>query len=56
MHTLYFILLILGALCFAAATIGQAALTTGRRAIGLLPLGLLFWILVPLIQVGRTLH
>lgn len=54
MTTLYFILLLLGALCFLGATIGRAGVNAGARPLGLLPLGLLFWILVPLIQTGRV--
>jgi hypothetical protein len=53
MADLYLILLILGAICFALAASGRPALTVGR-GIGLLPLGLFFWILVPLIQYARV--
>lgn len=58
METVYFILLLLGALCFAGAALGRAAVDANRgagvRSLGLLPLGLLFWILVPMIQTGRV--
>lgn len=56
MHTLYFVLLLAGGLCFLVAAVGHAALTAGRQSqasIALVPLGLLVWLLVPLIQQGR---
>lgn len=45
MKVLYLILLILGALCFAAAATNKVATT-----FNLVAAGLLAWILVPLIQ------
>lgn len=53
MHTLYFILLAVGALCFLIAAAGHATVAAGRRPIALVPLGLLAWILVPLIEQAR---
>jgi hypothetical protein len=52
MSGLYFVLLLLGAICFAVAALGRTA--PAGRPLGLVPLGLLFWILVPLIQVARV--
>ena len=54
METIYFILLLLGAICFAVAFVS----VWSRRVyehFDLVSLGLLFWILVPLIQAGRAL-
>lgn len=51
---LYFILYVFGALCFLRAGLGRG-LVTGGRDLTLLPLGLLFWILVPLIQTARVI-
>lgn len=50
MDVLYFFLLLAGALCFAVS-----AFSRGRydSRVTLLPLGLLFWIAVPLIQTAR---
>ena len=62
MNTLYFFLLLLGALSFLGAAFGPATAAgsdtnRGTRgalgALSLLPLGLLFWILVPLIEAAR---
>jgi len=50
MNVLYLILLIAGALCFAAAASGRVV-----SKINLTALGLLLWILVPLIQTARDL-
>lgn len=52
MTFLYFILLLAGAFCFALATFGRSFV---RRELNLVALGLLFWILVPLIQELRAL-
>lgn len=64
MTTLYFILYLLSAVCFIAAafahygittaTDGQARLT-GVARVNLVALGLLFWVLVPLIVTARAL-
>ena len=50
MNTLYLILLLLGAVCFAIAAFDVAV-----RRVNLLALGLLFWIAVPLIQTIKVL-
>jgi len=50
MKTLYLVLLIIGAACFAVATVGG----TIHPRINLLALGLLAWILVPLIELTQT--
>jgi hypothetical protein len=56
MNVLYLVLLLLAAICFAvAAFTGRSVLDsngarTGGRGLALIPLGLLFWVLVPLIQ------
>lgn len=50
MNLLYFVLLLLGAVCFAAA-----ALSFTMQRINLVALGLLFWVLVPLIQTAQHL-
>ncbi len=50
MNVIDFILLLIGAICFLAATFNVAA------KVNLLALGLLFWILVPLIAAGQALH
>lgn len=49
MKTLYLVLLIIGATCFAIATVGG----TVHPRINLMALGLLAWILVPLIQLTQ---
>jgi hypothetical protein len=46
-HDLSVILYVIAALCFAAATIGVSA-----KWVGLVPLGLLAWVLVPLITTA----
>jgi hypothetical protein len=48
--TLYLILLIIGAACFAVAAAGG----TIHPRINLMALGLLAWILVPLIELTQT--
>jgi hypothetical protein len=50
MNTLYFILLLLGAVSFALAAYGVV-----YRKVNLAALGLLFWIMVPLIQTLKRL-
>jgi len=53
----YFILLLLGALCFLRSALGHQVVQRNgvtARDLSLVPLGLLFWILVPLIQFGRV--
>lgn len=52
MHVIYFILLLVAALLLLFDALAPVRT---RAAILLLPLALFFWILVPLIQVGRTL-
>ncbi len=47
MDAVYLILLVLAAGCFALAAFGRGRVDSW---VGLLPLGLLFWVLVPLIQ------
>lgn len=51
MITLYIILLLLGFICFIAAAFGGERVA---RFASLVPLGLAFWILVPLIQYLRS--
>lgn len=55
MKVLYLVLYILAAGCFAVAAFSRSTVDSdgnrsGRRGVALLPLGLLFWVLVPLIQ------
>lgn len=50
MNVIDFILLLIGAICFAAAAVNVVA------RVNLLAVGLLFWILVPLIAAGQALH
>jgi hypothetical protein len=54
MNVIDFILLLLGAVCFAGAALGVGS--AGARPVGLLPLGLFFWILVPLIAAAQHLQ
>lgn len=49
MVVIYMLLLIAAAVCFGLAVAGVAP-TTRRGSINLIALGLLFWVLVPLIQ------
>lgn len=49
---LKFILLLLGAICFVLATLGADR----PPRLDWAPLGLLFWILVPLISAAENLH
>lgn len=51
MTVLYFILLLLAAICFLVA----AADRTPHPRLNLVALGLFFWVLVPLIQTVRNL-
>jgi hypothetical protein len=58
MNVIEFILLLLGAICFIAAAFGYG--TAGganppARPLWLEPLGLFFWILVPLIHAAQGL-
>lgn len=59
MNTLYFILYLLAAVCFLAAALLHSRPVTTTGAPKVLPhfvaLGLLLWVLVPLIATGRTL-
>lgn len=52
MNALYLILLVLSAGCFALASFGRGRFD---NRVSLLPLGLLFWVLVPLLQSLRAL-
>lgn len=60
MDTFYLVLLVLSALCFLGAAGGRAAVggdgvgRDGVKALALLPLGLFFWVLVPVIETART--
>lgn len=54
MNVIDFILLLLAAICFAGAALGTGA-AGQTRPVGLLPLGLLFWVLVPLIAAAQGL-
>lgn len=47
MTVLYLILLVLAAGCFAMASFGRARV---EQSVALVPLGLFFWVLVPLIH------
>lgn len=51
MPTLYLILLIVAAVCFALAALGAVV----HPRLSLLALGLLAWVLVPLIEQARHL-
>lgn len=62
MRVIYLLLYILAAVCFAiAAFTGRATVDSngaraGGRGLVLVPLGLFFWVLVPLIQTLETLE
>lgn len=56
MNILDFILLLLGALCFIASALGTGSVGGPARPIVLLPLGLFFWVLVPLIAAAQNLN
>lgn len=55
MTLLYFVLLLLAAVCFLASSFGRGLNTGSDRPINLVALGLFFWALVPLIQSARNL-
>jgi phosphotransferase system glucose/maltose/N-acetylglucosamine-specific IIC component len=57
MNTLYLILYILAAVCFllSAFLSVRPVTTTGRPLPNLVALGLLAWVLVPLIQTARAM-
>lgn len=55
MNVIDFILLLLAAICFIASAFGPGAVGGSPRPIGLLPLGLFFWVLVPLIAAAQAL-
>lgn len=57
MNTLYLILYILAAVCFlAAAFLAVRPTTTAARPMpNLIALGLLFWVLVPLISTAKAM-
>lgn len=50
MKTLYLVLLIAGAICFALASVSAVV----HPRLNLVALGLLAWILVPLIELTQT--
>lgn len=51
MNAFYFILLLLAAVCFALSAFNVVV----ARRVSFLSLGLLFWVLVPLIQTLKVL-
>ena len=53
MKVLYLVLLLLSAVCFAVAAFTRRDTLDGR-SISLIPLGLLFWVLVPLLQTLQS--
>lgn len=58
MHTwnvVYFILLLLGSLCFLVSFLRGTDHVAGTRTYHLVALGLLFWIVVPLIKTVKGL-
>ena len=55
MNTLYLILLIVSAVCFALAALFAFRPSAGAAKVNLIALGLLAWVLVPLIQTARSL-
>lgn len=54
MSNWYLLFLILGAVCFLVNAWGKPVVKLGSRPLALLPLGLLFWILVPLVETWRV--
>lgn len=59
MRVLYLVLYILAAVCFAVAAFSRSTVDSngtreGGRGLALLPLGLLLWVLVPLIQTLQS--
>lgn len=52
MDVLYFILLLVAAICFIVAAAGGAI----HPRINLIALGLFFWVLVPLIHAAKALN
>lgn len=54
MKVLYLILLVLAAACFAVAAFTRRDTLDGGRGVTLVPLGLLFWVLVPLLQTLQS--
>jgi hypothetical protein len=53
---IYFILLLLGAACFLFAVLAPKLREPSAWVLGVLvPLGLLFWIAVPLIQTAKRM-
>jgi hypothetical protein len=58
MNILYFILLLLGLLCFVVSAFGwgpNAEPRTPPRVVNLVALGLAFWIIVPLVHAAQAL-
>lgn len=58
MNILYFVLLLLGLLCFVVAAFGwgpNASPNVPPRIVNLTALGLAFWIMVPLIEAAQAL-
>lgn len=57
MTVLYLILLVLAAVCFAVAAFrGASQALDNGRGVNLVALGLLFWILVPLLQALQAVE
>ena len=56
MEKIYFVLLLLGAVCFLFAVLAPRMREPSTWVLSVLvPLGLLFWIAVPLIQTARKM-
>jgi hypothetical protein len=55
MTTLYFILYLVSAVCFAASAVLTFRPAAGAAKVNLIALGLLFWVLVPLIVTAKAL-
>jgi hypothetical protein len=54
MKVLYLVLLLLSAVCFAVAAFTRRDTLDNGRSISLVPLGLLLWVLVPLLQTLQS--
>lgn len=54
MTVLYLILLLLAAVCFAVAAFTRRDHLDSGRGVSLVPLGLFFWVLVPLLQTLQS--
>lgn len=53
MHALYLILYVLAAFCFALSAFSWSQASWRERGPWLVSLGLLFWVLVPLIHAAK---